>query len=166
MKGSSTTSRLKPWCAALESLAAQGGGTLGRTAVIALYPAQAELIRRLVARTPGLADAAISIDTPGAFHECEAEVVLVSLTRAHAHRAVSFGDSPRALTTALTRARSRLMIFGDPGTLARRCRWENAVDHLDVAAAGRERAIIGRVLKHADSPVSTRAMAATTGAGV
>lgn len=152
---------------ALEGLAAQGIPTLAKTAVIALYPAQVELIRRLVAQCPGLAACGVTIDTPAAFHEREYAVVLVSLTRSHSHRAVTFGEGPRALATALTRARARMIVFGDPGTLARRSQWENAVDHLDGAAAARERAIVTRLLKFADSPgFSVRAVPATAGAGV
>lgn len=149
----------------LESLATHS--TLARTAVIALYPAQAELIRCLVARCPALTSHEIPIDTPSAFEEREFAVTLVSLTRSHTHRAVSFGDGPRALATALTRARSRVLVFGDPGTLARRSQWDIAVDHLDGAAAARERAIIARLVEFADGPeFSPLAVAAPTGAGV
>jgi hypothetical protein len=152
---------------ALETLAAQGATTLARTAVIALYPAQAELIRCLVSRCPTLASHSILIDTPAAFEEREYAIALVSLTRSHTHRAVSFGESPRALATALTRARSRLLVFGDPGTLARRGQWEIALDHLDGAAAARERAIIARLVQFADGAESCAlAVATPTGAGV
>jgi superfamily I DNA and/or RNA helicase len=75
-------------------------------------------------------------------------VVLVSLTRSHTNRAVPFGEGPAHLVLALTRARARLILFGDPGTLARRSQWEKAVDHLDEPAAARERAVIGRLCEY------------------
>jgi hypothetical protein len=118
-------------------------------AVIALYPAQAELIRTLVGRSPALANhPAPRVDVPDAFREEEFESVFVSLTRSHAHRAVAFGDDPALLAVTLTRARRRLVVFGDAGTLARRAQWAGAVDHLDEAAAGRERDVVGRLLEY------------------
>jgi hypothetical protein len=151
----------------LEKLAEQGAPALACSAVIALYRAQAELIRRLVANSPVLAASSIDIGTPADFQEGEYATVLVSLTRSHSHRAVPFGEGPHALATALTRARSRLLIFGDPGTLARRSEWTNALDHLDSAAAARERGIVARLLQYADSPVhAARAVPATSGAVV
>jgi hypothetical protein len=118
--------------------------------VICLYTAQAQLIRRLAARVPALAGSRVDIriDTPAGFRQRECDIVLVSLTRSHGHRAVSFGESPRQLAQALTRARSRLIVFGDPGTLARRRQWEATVDHLDGGSSARERAVCGRLLDY------------------
>jgi hypothetical protein len=130
---------------ALERLAAEQP----LPAVIALYPAQAELIRTLVARSPALAARpAPWVDVPAAFREAEFDTVLVSLTRSHAHRAVAFGEDPALLAVALTRARRRLVLFGDAGTLARRGQWAGAVDHLDEAAATRERDVLARLIEY------------------
>lgn len=119
-------------------------------AVLALYPAQVELIRRLVRQSPRLAAAGldVSVDVPSAFRGRESAVTLLSLTRSHAHRPVSFGEGPQDLALALTRARSRLILLGDPGTLARRCQWDGPVEHLDADSAARERALIGRLLRY------------------
>ncbi len=118
-------------------------------AVIALYAAQAELIRTLIGRSPALSGRpAPRVDVPGAFRETECDAVLVSLTRSHAHRAVTFGEDPGQLALALTRARRRLVVFGDAGTLARRAQWAGPLDHLDESAAGREREIVGRLLEY------------------
>ena len=62
----------------------------------------------------------IEFGTPDVFREREFPIVLLSLTRSPAHRAVSFGEDPRMLELALTRARARLILFGDAGALARR----------------------------------------------
>lgn len=136
--------------AADPALRAAGPPARPDVAVLALYPAQAELIRRLLRQRPALADGALAveIDVPGAFRQREAAVVLLSLTRSHTHRAVSFGEEPQALLQALTRARSRLVLFGDPGTLARRGQWEGPLDHLDEIAAGRERRIVCHLLHY------------------
>ncbi len=117
-------------------------------AVIALYPAQAVLIRLLVSRSPALTGLPVMVDVPGALRQREFPIVLVSLTRSHSHRAVSFGEDPALLGLALTRARTRLILFGDPGTLARRAQWEGVLDHLDEAAAAREAQVLEHLLQY------------------
>ncbi len=118
--------------------------------VLALYPAQAELIRQLVRRSPKLTAAAesIAIDVPAAFRQRECDVAVVSLTRSHGHRAVPFGDGPAGLLLALSRARRRLVLVGDPGTLARRVEWRGPLDHLDEAAAAAEVRLLGQLLRY------------------
>ena len=118
-------------------------------AVLALYPSQSELIRRLIGQSPklGATLSGVEVGVPATFRHREAGLVLVSLTRSHGHRAVTFGEGPQALALALTRARERLVVFGDPGTLARRSQWEGPLDHLDEAAAGRERKLVARLLR-------------------
>lgn len=120
-------------------------------AVIALYPAQAKLICQLLERTPEILASScvkLCVDVPSAFGEREFSQVLVSLTRSHTHRAISFGEGPAALTGALTRGRDKLVLFGDVGTLARRAEWQGVVDHLSESASARENAIIGRLLRY------------------
>jgi hypothetical protein len=117
-------------------------------AVIVFDPAQAELIRLLIGRSLVLASRPVQVDVLAAFREAEFDTVFLSLTRSHAHRAVAFGDGPGPLAVALTRARRRLVIFGDAGTLARRGQWAGPVDHLDETAAGRERDIVCRLLDY------------------
>src|SRR5262249_10186421 len=86
------------------------------------YVCQAELIRLLIAQSHALAmsDVRVEIGLPTDFRQRECLVGLVSLTRSHTHRAVTYGEGPGALALALTRAAGRLVVFADPGTLARR----------------------------------------------
>jgi len=81
------------------------------------------------------------------FRQREADVILLSLTRSHTHRPVAYGDSPRTLMLALTRARSRLIILGDPGTLMRRSQWEGPLEHLNEEAARQEQSLIARLVQ-------------------
>jgi hypothetical protein len=124
----------------------------GRTslAVIALYPAQAALIRQLAAQCPALAAGPFDLEVgvPADFRRREFSAVLLSLTRSHTHRAVPFGDGPRQLALALTRARHKLILVGDPGTLARRSQWEGPLDHLDAAAAAQEQGRLARLVRY------------------
>jgi hypothetical protein len=119
-------------------------------AVLALYAPQVELLRRLIQQSAKLksANLPITVELPGALRQRECQVVLLSLTRSHSHRAVSFGDRPQALTLAMTRARSRLLLFGDPGTIVRRSQWAGALDHLDEATAAREGQLITRLVRY------------------
>jgi hypothetical protein len=136
----------------LERMAARlrHGEPATAVAVVALYPTQAQLIRLLVGRSPVLARGPLAprVDVPAALREEEWDTVLVSLTRSHAHRAVTFGEGPALLGVALTRARRRLLVFGDVGTLARRAQWAGPVDHLDELAAERERDVVARLLDY------------------
>ena len=119
-------------------------------AVMALYPAQAELLRHLIRQSPVLADGSIAIEVglPSAFGQRECLLALVSLTRSHAHRAVSYGDHPHVLAQALTRATAGLILFGDPGTLARRSQWRGALDHLDESAAQQEGSVVAQLVHY------------------
>lgn len=117
----------------------------GETAVIALDQTQAELIRALSVNS-GLLRRDVQVLTPPETCGRSFATVFVSLTRSHLHRAVSFGESPAALARALTRARTRLVVFGDPGTLARRARWEGPLEHLDPESAAAERLLVVRLL--------------------
>jgi hypothetical protein len=117
-------------------------------AVMALYSAQAELLRILLRRSASLADFpwAVEVGVPATFRQRECLVALVSLTRSHSHRAVTYGDGPHGLSEACTRAAGRLILFGDPATLARRSQWQGALDHLDEGAARTERGLAARLV--------------------
>jgi hypothetical protein len=119
-------------------------------AVMALYPAQVELIRLLIQRSAILAGCRLTVEVglPSSFSQRECLALLVSLTRSHTHRAVSYGEGPQALRTALTRASGRILLFGDPGTMIRRSQWQGPLDHLDETSAQREQAIITRLVAY------------------
>lgn len=125
-------------------------GTRPIVAVIALYAAQVALLRCLADRCAALRKAAfdLEIGLPEAFREREFGWVLVSLTRSHVHRAVTYGDGPGALALALTRARKKLILFGDPGTLARRRQWKGRLEQLTEMEAAGERAWVDRLVSY------------------
>src|SRR5206468_854050 len=93
-----------------------------RIAIASPYAAQTELLRHFCPREwVGSADE---------MAHAECDLLVVSLTRSHVARAVTYGDDPRIMLRLLARARCRILIVGDPGTLMRRAQWEGAVDHL------------------------------------
>src|SRR5260370_37902994 len=69
------------------------GGWSSPLSVLALYAAQAEVIRYFAKLSPLLAATRvpIHIQAAGAFRQRECETVIVSLTRSHGHRAVTYG---------------------------------------------------------------------------
>jgi hypothetical protein len=101
-------------------------------------------LRVLVQRSAVVAGSALPVEVglPADLAQRECFAALVSLTRSHTHRAVPFTDHPHALLQALTRPVARLVVFGDPGTLARRSQWHGALDHLDESAGRLEQALI------------------------
>jgi AAA domain len=116
--------------------------------IIALYEAQAELIRRLLRNTPSLAPRSHSIEVgvPQSFTHRDAPWVFLSLTRSHSHRATAFGAGPKDLLLALSRAREKMFVFGDPGALARRVHWEGPVERYDALQARQERDLVRTLL--------------------
>lgn len=136
----------------LEEIA--GANFSGSLVVLALYEAQVKLIRRLLQQSETLQQVKIDIGLPGAFRQQEFDVVLISLTRSHSHRPVCYGEEAAQLALALTRARSRLILFGDPGSLVKRSQWQGALDHLDSAGAAREAHLITRLVRHLQGQLS------------
>jgi hypothetical protein len=119
-------------------------------AVLTPYAAQAALIRRLLAESARWSASGLDaeVDVCGAFRQRECLLAVVSLTRSHGHRAVTFGEGPQQLALALTRARTKLILVGDPGTLARRSQWDGILDQLDESAAAREGRVIGHLVRY------------------
>ena len=112
----------------------------------------------MFAQAPALANGPLKIEVgpPPSFLQREADIVLLSLTRSHTHRAVAYGSDPSALLVALTRARKRLVIFGDAGTLLRRSQWDGPLEHLDQDAARQEKQLVSRLVRYLDGIVQKR----------
>ncbi|MBN1774050.1 MAG: AAA family ATPase [Deltaproteobacteria bacterium] len=84
-----------------------------RLGVVTPYRAQVALIRRLLASEPELA--AIPVDTVERFQGDERDAILVSLVGA---RPTGHLAHPNRLNVTLTRARSKLVVFGDAAGLS------------------------------------------------
>lgn len=119
-----------------------------RVGLLALYASQVELLRRLVEQSEILRSRAFAMEValPSRLHQWECDVAFLSLTRSHAHRCVAFGEDARELPLALTRARTRLYIFGDPGSLCKRANWHGPLDHLDADSSHQEQVRLARLL--------------------
>jgi hypothetical protein len=128
-------------------------GLIPTIGVIALYPPQVELIRRLIEQVPSLVASSVPllVDCPEGFRGKECAIALLSLTRCHAHRTTSYGSGPESLRLALTRARQKLFIFGDPDTLIRRSQWHGIVETLDEESSAVERELISWLVSYLQS---------------
>jgi hypothetical protein len=128
----------------------ESAGAGVRVGLLALYASQVELLRRLVEQSEILRARtfALEIALPSRLHQWECNVAFLSLMRSHAHRCVAFGEDARELPLALTRARTRLFVFGDPGSLCKRASWRGPLDHLDARSAHQEQVHLARLLAH------------------
>lgn len=81
-------------------------------AVITPYAAQARRLRDLIDHP------AIEIDTVDGFQGREKEAVVISLVRSNNKGELGFLTDTRRMNVALTRARRKLIVFGDSSTLA------------------------------------------------
>jgi hypothetical protein len=134
--------------------------------VLALTAAQATLVRHLAARSKALAGSDITVTVPPGLRQREVRTLVVSLTRSHTNRAVFYGEEPTWLPLALARGRERLILVGDLGTLARRAQWDGPLDHLDAAAARRERDFADHLVGYVQGRGRhARAFRVLTGAG-
>lgn len=111
-----------------------------RIAVISPYFSQTELLRRFCPESV--------ITSAELLNQTECDVLVISLTRSHVARAVTYGNDPQILLRSFLRARCRIVFVGDPGTLARRSRWEGAIDHLDEADGESERRWVSALLPY------------------
>jgi len=123
------------------------------------FPAQVAALRHLLAKSRAANVRVIDLAEAAA---AECDWLVVSLTRSHVSRAVTFGDSPAVLRKLVGCARRKILFAGDPGTLSRRLQWEGPVDHLDGAEAAHERAWVAALAdcprvslsRHRPSPTS------------
>lgn len=90
------------------------GVAASQIGVIALYKAQANLLRKKIDEQCGVGDGAILVSTVDAFQGGERDIILISSARSSS---VGFTDNAERLNVALTRARHHLIIIGHAGML-------------------------------------------------
>ncbi len=88
--------------------------------IISPYKAQVQLLRSLIRREAVLKPfrGLITVNTVDGFQGQERDVVLISLVRANEKREIGFLSDLRRMNVAMTRARMKLFILGDPATLS------------------------------------------------
>ncbi|MBS0206842.1 MAG: AAA family ATPase [Planctomycetes bacterium] len=81
-------------------------------AIITPYSAQTRFLRDRIE------SAAVEVDTVDGFQGREKEAIIISLVRSNPRGELGFLTDTRRINVALTRARRKLMVFGDSSTLA------------------------------------------------
>ena len=88
--------------------------------IISPYKAQVQYLRRLVKSEPWLRELRhlVTVNTVDGFQGQERDVIFISLVRANEAGQIGFLGDLRRMNVAMTRARMKLMIFGDASTLS------------------------------------------------
>jgi len=91
------------------------------TAIISPYRAQVQYLRSLIKRSQVLKPVRrlISVNTVDGFQGQERDVVIISLVRSNDEGQIGFLRDLRRMNVAITRARMKLIILGDPNTLTK-----------------------------------------------
>ncbi|WP_160710934.1 AAA domain-containing protein [Chitinophaga solisilvae] len=89
-------------------------------AVISPYKQQVELLREQLQHTPSLQPHLdrIAVNTIDSFQGQERDIVYISMTRSNSDGNIGFLSDIRRMNVAMTRARKKLVIIGDSGTLS------------------------------------------------
>lgn len=89
-------------------------------AVISPYKQQIQLLKEQLQHTPGLQPYAdkISVNTIDSFQGQERDIVYISMTRSNTENKIGFLSDIRRMNVAMTRARKKLVVIGDSGTLS------------------------------------------------
>jgi superfamily I DNA and/or RNA helicase len=116
-------------------------------ALIAPYGEQVELLRRRARRDPVLGpllrEGRLQVGTVDSFQGQERDLVVFSCTRSNRGRGVGFVDKRQRLNVALSRARAKLVVLADGGTI------EQAARRLDADGDGETRMHLAALLEHA-----------------
>ena len=99
--------------------------------IIAPYKAQVEVIRELIKDNPAFDEVRddISINSVDAFQGQERDVIYISLTRSNDKNEIGFLKEYRRMNVAMTRAKTKLVIFGDSGTLGKDSFYNAVLDY-------------------------------------
>ena len=89
-------------------------------AVISPYKQQIQLLKEQLQHSPLLQPYAdkISVNTIDSFQGQERDIVYISMTRSNTENKIGFLSDIRRMNVAMTRARKKLVVIGDSGTLS------------------------------------------------
>lgn len=89
-------------------------------AVISPYKQQVELLKEQLQHAPDLHKYGnrISVNTIDSFQGQERDIVYISMTRSNTENKIGFLSDIRRMNVAMTRARKKLVVVGDSGTLS------------------------------------------------
>lgn len=98
----------------------QWGKEFPTIGIISPYRRQIDALKELLQHSPVLQPhaAKITVNTIDSFQGQERDLVLISMTRSNADNRIGFLSEIRRMNVAMTRARKKLVVIGDSGTLS------------------------------------------------
>lgn len=105
----------------LPALEAHHPSSFPSIAIISPYKQQVDLLKSLLLQSPELLAYGdkIAVNTIDSFQGQERDIVYISMTRSNPENRIGFLSDIRRMNVAMTRARKKLVVIGDSGTLAR-----------------------------------------------
>lgn len=99
-------------------------------AIISPYREQVEWLKKEVITVQQKHKVQIKVGTVDGFQGQEADVVYISLVRSNDRQEIGFLRDIRRMNVAITRARMRLLVFGDSGTISSFGFYQKFLDHV------------------------------------
>ena len=114
-------------------------GNLPTVGIVSPYRRQVDLLRELLQHSSILKAYGdkISVNTIDSFQGQERDIIYIGLTRSNADNKIGFLSDIRRMNVAMTRARKKLVVIGDSGTLARLPFYANFITYAEQREAYR-----------------------------
>lgn len=100
--------------------------------IISPYKSQVQLLRKLIKQSSFLKPVLknITVNTVDGFQGQERDVILISMVRGNDEGRIGFLNDLRRMNVAITRARMKLIILGDTGTLHKNGFYKKLIEHI------------------------------------
>lgn len=110
-----------------------------RIAIISPYKAQVNLLKQIITHSniETKFQERIDINTVDSFQGRERDIIYISLVRSNNDGKIGFLDDIRRMNVAMTRARKKLVIFGDSSTISRHPFYASFLEYVDKEKAYR-----------------------------
>ncbi len=104
-----------------------------RVGIIAPYKQQVEFIRNYILENELFKDSRhhFSVRTVDGFQGQERDIICISMTRSNDNGEIGFLSDTRRMNVALTRAKRKLLVFGDSATLANHGFYKSFLDYVE-----------------------------------
>jgi ATP-dependent RNA/DNA helicase IGHMBP2 len=104
-----------------------------RVGIISPYKAQVNLLKEKLIEQPALSDffCRVAVNTVDGFQGQERDIIYISLVRSNDNGEIGFLNDIRRMNVAITRAKKKLIVIGDSGTLSQHKFYKDFLDYID-----------------------------------
>lgn len=99
--------------------------------IISPYKAQVNYLKEKVVNEPGFKSIRISVNTVDGFQGQERDIIYISLVRSNENGEIGFLNDTRRMNVAMTRAKKKLVVFGDSATLSSNAFYNDFLSYID-----------------------------------